>query len=248
MRAPPTGSRPPSPLPRAPLPGLTPRMAASASRTVLFDFGYVLTGPQDVSAFDPLLAELRLGRVAFLEAWGRHRAGFDSGALEARAYWERVLSEAGLAGAADWVGAHFERIMRADLGAWATPRKAMHVLVGRLLDASVPVGILSNMPPGAGAKWMALWPALDRVPLKLWSGDEGLAKPDPAIYRLFLERSGWRAEDTLFVDDVRRNVEAAAALGFATHLFEGENAAVAAVEDWVAPALSRPRERSATRG
>jgi putative hydrolase of the HAD superfamily len=216
-------------------------MALSASRTVLFDFGYVLTGPQDVSAFDPILAELRLGRVAFLDAWARHRAALDGGALDARSYWTRVLSDAGLGGAATWVDEHLERIARADLGAWATPRKSMHALVGRLLDAGVGVGILSNMPTGAGARWMALWPALDRVPLKLWSGDEGCSKPDAAFYRLFLERSGWLAGDTLFVEDVRRNVEAAAELGFATHLFEGEGEAIAAVEDWVAPALSRRR-------
>lgn len=219
-------------------------MASSVSRNVLFDFGYVLTGPQDVSAFDPLLAELRLGRVAFLEAWGRHRAALDSGAWTAREYWTRVLSEAGAEHAAAWVDANLERIGATDLAAWAAPRRAMHALVGRLLDAGVPVGILSNMPPGSGAKWMALWPALDRIPQKLWSGDEGLAKPDPAIYRLFLERSGWRAEETLFVDDARRNVEAAAALGFATRLFEDEDAAVAAVEAWVEPALQSSPARA----
>ncbi|MBN1243115.1 MAG: HAD family phosphatase [Spirochaetales bacterium] len=211
-------------------------MAADASRNVLFDFGYVLTGPQDVSAFDPILAELRLGRVAFLEAWGRHRAAFDGGELDARAYWARVLSEAGAADVEPWLDGNLERIGSIDLSAWARPRERMHALVGRLLDAEIPVGILSNMPALAGPKWMAFWPALDRIPRKLWSGDEGLAKPDPAIYRLFLERYGWRAEDTLFVDDARRNVEAAAALGFSTHLFEDEGAAVAAVEAWVAPA------------
>jgi len=43
----------------------------------------------------------------------------------------------------------------------------------------------------------------------LVSGEEGLAKPDPAIYRLALDRFGLRAGDTLFVDDRAVNVEAA---------------------------------------
>ena len=45
------------------------------------------------------------------------------------------------------------------------------------------------------------------------SGEVGLVKPDPAIYRLLLERHGLAAADAVYVDDVERNVAAAAALG-----------------------------------
>jgi len=40
-----------------------------------------------------------------------------------------------------------------------------------------------------------------------------MAKPDPAIYQLTLERLGTRAEETLFIDDKAVNVETASALG-----------------------------------
>lgn len=45
------------------------------------------------------------------------------------------------------------------------------------------------------------------------SSDEGVAKPDPAIFRLMLGRFGLDAERTVYVDDAARNVEVAAALG-----------------------------------
>jgi 2-haloacid dehalogenase len=45
------------------------------------------------------------------------------------------------------------------------------------------------------------------------SGEVKLAKPDPRIYRLALERNRLRAETTLFVDDAMHNVQAARALG-----------------------------------
>jgi len=51
------------------------------------------------------------------------------------------------------------------------------------------------------------------------SGEEGIVKPDPRIFRLVLERTGMRATSTVFVDDSRTNVAAAGALGFATILF-----------------------------
>ncbi|MBE5883717.1 MAG: HAD family phosphatase [Lachnospiraceae bacterium] len=42
---------------------------------------------------------------------------------------------------------------------------------------------------------------------------EQLVKPDPAIYRLLLERYGLVAEDSVFIDDTPENVEAARAMG-----------------------------------
>jgi 2-haloacid dehalogenase len=46
-----------------------------------------------------------------------------------------------------------------------------------------------------------------------------LAKPDPAIYRLALDKAGVRAKETLFVDDQPVNVEAARNLGIDTFRF-----------------------------
>ncbi|MET0246394.1 MAG: HAD-IA family hydrolase [Sphingomonas sp.] len=51
------------------------------------------------------------------------------------------------------------------------------------------------------------------------SGDEGLVKPDPAIYALALKRFGLAGPDAVFVDDVPANVEAAAAAGIHALLF-----------------------------
>jgi 2-haloacid dehalogenase len=48
----------------------------------------------------------------------------------------------------------------------------------------------------------------------LVSGTVGLMKPDPAIYRLLVERHAVDPEKAVFVDDAIKNVEAAAALGF----------------------------------
>jgi len=52
------------------------------------------------------------------------------------------------------------------------------------------------------------------------SCDVGLLKPDPAIYRAFLREFGLRAEDCLFIDDVRANIEGAAMVGMAGHCYE----------------------------
>ncbi|HXT02526.1 MAG TPA: HAD family phosphatase [Elusimicrobiota bacterium] len=45
------------------------------------------------------------------------------------------------------------------------------------------------------------------------SHELGLRKPDPAIYRAALKLSGTKAEETVFVDDLKPNVESAKKLG-----------------------------------
>lgn len=47
----------------------------------------------------------------------------------------------------------------------------------------------------------------------LISGDEGIIKPDPAIYELLLDRFDLTAQRTVFIDDRVENIEAARAAG-----------------------------------
>lgn len=54
----------------------------------------------------------------------------------------------------------------------------------------------------------------------LVSGVEKMAKPDPEIFHLLLKRYELRAEDCLFIDDSKTNIEAAARIGFETHHFK----------------------------
>lgn len=47
----------------------------------------------------------------------------------------------------------------------------------------------------------------------LVSGEENLKKPDPAIYKLILDRYGLKAEECIFIDDNLRNIEASTKMG-----------------------------------
>jgi 2-haloacid dehalogenase len=52
------------------------------------------------------------------------------------------------------------------------------------------------------------------------SGEVKLAKPDPRIFQLTIQRCGLRPASTLYVDDVQRNVEVARELGLHALHFE----------------------------
>jgi 2-haloacid dehalogenase len=45
------------------------------------------------------------------------------------------------------------------------------------------------------------------------SGEIGMVKPDPAVYRYLIERFGLEAPSCLFIDDVEANVAAASSIG-----------------------------------
>lgn len=68
--------------------------------------------------------------------------------------------------------------------------------------------------------------ALKKFPFLSWfkgilvSGDVGLKKPDPEIYKLLLDRHGLEANTCVFIDDRTENVKAASALGFSGIVFK----------------------------
>lgn len=70
----------------------------------------------------------------------------------------------------------------------------------------------------------ARYPFLSEFDGILVSGEEKLKKPDPSIFKLLCERFRFSANEAVFIDDVLKNVEAAAALGFeAIHHISGES-------------------------
>jgi 2-haloacid dehalogenase len=96
----------------------------------------------------------------------------------------------------------------------------MAQLVADLAARGVPLFALTNFSaefwPGFRAREAAMFAPFRDV---LVSGEEGVVKPDPAIYRLALARFGLAAGEALFVDDRADNVMAAQALGLHGHLF-----------------------------
>ncbi len=66
----------------------------------------------------------------------------------------------------------------------------------------------------------------------LVSGEERLIKPDPAIFRLMLERFDLKAADCLFIDDNPDNVLAAQRLGITAVRFENPSQLEKALRDY----------------
>ena len=86
-------------------------------------------------------------------------------------------------------------------------------ILGELKAAGMPCYALSNMEPDAFRVRRARFAFMDWFDDHVISGFEGVAKPDPRIFAILLDRHGLRPQTTVFIDDQPRNVAAARALG-----------------------------------
>jgi 2-haloacid dehalogenase len=82
---------------------------------------------------------------------------------------------------------------------------------------------LSNWGKDTFAQAEPLLPFLTSFDGLVISGREGVAKPDPAIFRLLCDRHAVAPERAVFIDDGSANIEAADQLGFNTVLFSSAN-------------------------
>jgi len=92
-------------------------------------------------------------------------------------------------------------------------------LVERLDAAGVPLFAITNFGHEFWESFRPTQPIFDRFRDIVVSGTEKLMKPDPAIYRLAIERFGIDPAGALFIDDVAKNIAGAESVGIAGHQF-----------------------------
>jgi 2-haloacid dehalogenase len=184
----------------------------------------------------PTTVVLDLGRVVV--GWEPHLALADRlGADE----WERFATEAGFAElnhAMDAGLSHaeaLERLARTRPDHVPTLRRYCENFAATLTGPVPGTADVIDELAAAGVRLLGLtnWsaetfhhaavaaPAIGRLEDVLVSGREGLVKPDPAIFRLLLDRYGLDPARTLFVDDSPPNVAAARAAGMLALRFTG---------------------------
>jgi putative hydrolase of the HAD superfamily len=108
------------------------------------------------------------------------------------------------------------------------PEHAMLEAVRRARAQGVRTGLISNSM-GAGRYDRSTFPELfDGVVI---SGDQGMHKPQPEIFRLGAERVGLPSAECVFVDDLRENCEGAEAVGMTAVLHRGAESTVPRLEE-----------------
>ena len=178
-------------------------------RAVVFDYGMVLTGPQDPVAHAALLRITGLPLARFESLYWADRHAYDEGKLTGLAFWQKLLSEAGLALDQD----RAEELNQWDARMWTTENPAMLAWQLKLKERGLLTAILSNMGDNVLASIEREFDWIHGFDVLVWSFQLHMAKPDSAIYRHTLMELSVQPEETLFLDDKMVNIEAARALG-----------------------------------
>jgi epoxide hydrolase-like predicted phosphatase len=154
---------------------------------------------------------------------GEAMAELEVGAVTAREFFRRVCVEC--------EAAHGVRVDIHALAAAAARSEELDPEMLALVEevrTSCGTALLTNNV--ATATWRATFP-FHLFDVVIDSSEVGLRKPDPAVYRLLLDRLEREPADVVFIDDFERNVAAARDLGICGVQFTGLDACRRALGD-----------------
>jgi putative hydrolase of the HAD superfamily len=169
----------------------------------------VLTGQPSAEAHDAMLRITGLPHDQFETIYWADRHAYDEGKLTGLQFWKNLVRDAKL----NLDDEAIDALNLWDARMWTTQNPAMLAWQRALKQHGIRTAILSNMGDTVLANMEREFDWLPRFDVLVWSFQHKMAKPDPAIYRLTLERLGTRPEETLFIDDRQANIDAARALG-----------------------------------
>ena len=188
------------------------------NRAVLFDLGGVLIDWDPRYVYRPLFAddaamERFLARVCHAQ-WNK---GIDAGRPFAEAILERQREVPEFAEYIGFWASRWPEMLKGEIPGTVA-------ILRELKDLGLPLYALSNWSaetfPIARERFGFLaW--FDRI---IVSGEVGVAKPDREIFQLAISQCGLVPAETVFIDDVPANIEAALDLGFDAVLFTGPEA------------------------
>ena len=128
-----------------------------------------------------------MSAAEFSSRYWAHRDAYDSG-LGADEYWRKVIDGANLAPGE--TGHVISELSRADCDSWTLYRDDVWTVAAAFKDAGGRTAILSNGPPEVIKRVRSERPVGRYFDVVIVSCEVGCSKPDPAIYRLCLDRLG----------------------------------------------------------
>lgn len=180
---------------------------------VVFDVGNVLIrwDPRNLyrKLFDDAAAMERFLAEVCTDAWNLEQ---DRGRSWAEAVAERVP-----------LFPQHEALIRAYAARWQEmvpgEVEGSVAILEALRRAGIPLYAITNFSAEKFAESQARFPFLRGFRDVVVSAQERLVKPDPAIYRVLLDRNGLDPARCLFIDDSEKNVRGAEYVGMHAHHF-----------------------------
>jgi putative hydrolase of the HAD superfamily len=202
-----------------------------ASRTLIVDYGEVISLPQSPDDREVIRALAGVDCEPFWAAYYTHRNGLDQGTAGVCAYWQAIADEVG----ASWDDARVHELWAADMRSWMRINPGTIEVLADLKAGGTRLALLSN----AGADYGSYFrhgPLGDYFEACYVSGELNMLKPNPDIFRHVLADLGISAAEAVFTDNSESNVRGAQALGITGHVFSDPGSLRAFLMSLAAPA------------
>ena len=185
-------------------------------RIVIFDYGDVISLNQSAADRTVIerLAEVEGDAEKFWRAYSAHRDGLDQGSPGVAAYWQAIADEIGTS----WDEARIHELWVADFRSWLSVNPAVIEVISDLRAGATGLALLSNAGPDYGS-YFRHGPLGAFFEACYVSGELGLLKPYPEIYRHVLDSLSVTPAEAVFIDNRASNVAGAEAIGITGHVF-----------------------------
>ncbi len=188
-------------------------MAAAKFRAIVFDIGRVLIRVDISRAMDGLASGLPLTPQ---EVWSAiqndpHWLDWQEGRISPRDWHLHLTKRLG----ASLTFEQFSEVWNRALD----PKPIHSESFFENLSKSYRLALLSNTDPIHMSHEEARFPFFRFFPIRIYSYRVGASKPDPIIYRQALQACKVRAEEAVYIDDVKAYAEAATGLGMTGIVF-----------------------------
>jgi putative hydrolase of the HAD superfamily len=185
-------------------------------KAIVFDFGKVISFPQEDSVMEELAAIAGLEVKTLDSLVWKYRGEYDRGVCLGKEYYRTILQYAGVT----LDDPTLERMVQIDLNSWTRINPETVALMEGVKKAGYTLGILSNMPHDFLAMARASFPVFTLPDVGVFSCEVGFIKPEEAIYRVLLQRLSCEPAEVVFFDDIPINVDKAKILGIQAFLWQ----------------------------
>lgn len=208
-------------------------MKPPAITSVVFDYGNVLSRPQDRTLVERIEALSGLSPDQLAHRYYEFRPSYDRAALDDVEYWSAVAGDRSL------VNDRLVELVEADSASWLSLDARMVAWARRLRHSGVATAILSNMPHSVlGSIRRQHRDLLEEFTVTVFSCDVCAVKPEREIYERLLGALDQPPSSVLFLDDRQGNVDAAIELGIHARCFSDVDHLPQLLDDF--PALPQP--------
>lgn len=185
-------------------------MPGHNNKTIIFDYGGVISKPQNQDSVRKIIAKLKLkDHDHFREVYSIYRKEIDGGLITLSEYWVKTLRKINKV----LPEKDFKWLILEDIISWSDINGETIELINSLRQNGNKLAVLSNM---VTETLEYLRDHTEFIPLfdhTFFSCDINMVKPNPGIYEYILDRMKVPAADCIFIDDLEPNCIAAEKAG-----------------------------------